>query len=43
LYLPEEVLVERAAIDALPSARLSSGLTSLARRRVVLDLPKRYY
>ncbi len=43
LYLPEEVVVERAAIDALPSSRLSSGLTSLARRRVVLDLPKQYY
>jgi hypothetical protein len=42
LYLPEEVVVDRAAIHALPSARLSSGLTSLARRRVVLDLPKRY-
>jgi uncharacterized protein YbaR (Trm112 family) len=42
-YLPEEVIVERADVDALPSTRLSSGLTSLARRRVVLDLPKRYY
>jgi uncharacterized protein YbaR (Trm112 family)/SAM-dependent methyltransferase len=43
LYLPEEVVVERAAVDSLPSTRLSPGLVSLARRRVILDLPTRYY
>jgi len=42
-YLPEEVVVARTDAETLPSARLTPGLTSLARRRVVLDLPKRYY
>ena len=43
MYLPEEVTVDRAALDALPADRLPAGLTELARRRIVLDLPKRYY
>jgi SAM-dependent methyltransferase len=43
LYLPEDVTVDRAAIDALPASRLPDGLADLARRRVVLDLPRSYY
>jgi uncharacterized protein YbaR (Trm112 family) len=42
-YLPDEVLVDRAAIDSLPAATVSGELADLAARRVVLDLPKRYY
>ncbi len=43
LYLAEEVTVDRAALAALPASALPPGLADLARRRVVLDLPKRYY
>jgi uncharacterized protein YbaR (Trm112 family) len=52
-YLPDEETIERAAIDALPSlpslsaraARepLPPALADLVRRRVLLDLPVRYY
>lgn len=42
-YLPDEVVAPRAALDALPATRLSESLAELARRRVVLDLPPRYY
>lgn len=43
LYLPEEVDVSPAALAALPSDRLPDGLADLARRRVVLDVPRRFY
>ena len=42
-YLPDQVTVERALLDALPAAAVPPGLVELARRRVVLDLPIRYY
>jgi uncharacterized protein YbaR (Trm112 family) len=42
-YLPEEVFVDRTVLDLLPAAALPEGLAELARRRVVLDLPRRYY
>jgi hypothetical protein len=42
-YLPEEVTVDRSAIDALPAAAVAGPLAELARRRVILDLPKKYY
>jgi uncharacterized protein YbaR (Trm112 family) len=44
-YLPEEVSIERSALDALgrPGAPLPPALADLARRRVILDLPARYY
>jgi ubiquinone/menaquinone biosynthesis C-methylase UbiE len=42
-YLPEEVTVGREALAALPASELPDSLTELARRRVVLDLPRRYY
>lgn len=43
LYLPEEVTVARAALAALPSHVVPPGLAEAAHRRVVIDLPKRYY
>ena len=43
LYLGDEVTVDGAALAALPARRLPAALTDLARRRVVLDLPRRYY
>jgi uncharacterized protein YbaR (Trm112 family) len=42
-YLPDEVVVDRAALAALPAQNLPAPLADLASRRVVLDLPKRYY
>jgi len=42
-YLPAEEIADRAALDALPVARVSGALAGLARRRIVLDLPRRYY
>ena len=42
-YLPAEVSVDRDLLDALPAGAIPPGLTDLARRRVVLDLPERYY
>jgi uncharacterized protein YbaR (Trm112 family) len=43
LYLAEEVTVDGAALASLPASRLPAGLSDLARRRVILDLPKHYY
>jgi hypothetical protein len=42
-YLLDEVVVEVAALSALAQNRLSPELAELARRRVILDLPKKYY
>ncbi len=41
-YLPDEVVVHRAAFEALPGPVVPPALAELARRRVVLGLPKRY-
>jgi uncharacterized protein YbaR (Trm112 family) len=42
-YLPEEVSLDRGALAALEKGQLAAGLDDLVRRRVILDLPKRYY
>lgn len=42
-YLPDEVVVSSAALALLAEGRLAPELVDLARRRVVLDLPRRYY
>jgi len=42
-YLDEEAAVARAELDALPAATVSGRLADLAARRIILDLPKRYY
>jgi len=42
-YLPDEVIVSEATLAALRSGSASPEVTELRRRRVVLDLPKRYY
>jgi hypothetical protein len=42
-YLAEDVTVARAALAALPAGRLPADLADLARARVILDLPRRYY
>jgi uncharacterized protein YbaR (Trm112 family) len=42
-YLPDEAVVHRAALDTLPGGAVPPALAELAKRRVILDLPKRYY
>ena len=42
-YLPDRVAIDRASLAELASGRLPSGLLDLARRRVIVDLPKKYY
>jgi hypothetical protein len=42
-YLPDEAVVDRAALSALDAGILRPDLVELTRRRVILDLPKRYY
>jgi uncharacterized protein YbaR (Trm112 family) len=41
-YLPDAVVIERASLALLEAGRLPPELADLARRRVILDLPKRY-
>ena len=42
-YLPEDVVLEPGDVASLKAGRLSGQLVELARRRVIVDLPKRYY
>ena len=42
-YLPDEVTVDREAIEALPGSAVARSLAPLVTSRVILDLPKRYY
>ena len=42
-YLPEELTIERAALASLESGRVAGDAIELLRRKVIVDLPKRYY
>jgi hypothetical protein len=42
-YLPEEVTISRQALQALEQGRVPAELSDLVRRRVIVDLPKKYY
>ena len=42
-YLPEEVTISRQALQALEQGRVPAELADLMRRRVIVDLPKKYY
>jgi uncharacterized protein YbaR (Trm112 family) len=42
-YLPDTVVLDRRALTALEAGRLPDDLAELARRRVIVDLPRRYY
>ena len=42
-YLPADLVIDRTLLAALEGGRLPAALAELARRRVILDLPKRYY
>jgi uncharacterized protein YbaR (Trm112 family) len=42
-YLPETLTLDRTAVDGLAAGRVSGELVDLLRRKVIVDLPKRYY
>jgi uncharacterized protein YbaR (Trm112 family) len=42
-YLPDETVIGRRDLEMLPAAAVTGALAELARRRVILDLPKHYY
>jgi uncharacterized protein YbaR (Trm112 family) len=42
-YLPETLTLARSVIDSLATGRVSGELIDLVRRKVIVDLPKRYY
>lgn len=42
-YLPEQVVVNRAALGALPARTLPPILADLAKQHVIVDLPTNYY
>ncbi len=42
-YLPDEVTIERRALAAIAEGRVPGDLADLVRRRVIVDLPKKYY
>ena len=43
LYLHDEVPVDAGTLASLPANRLPAGLADLARRRIILDLPKQWW
>jgi hypothetical protein len=42
-YLPEAVIVDRRLLAALGAGEFAGELIDLARQRVILDLPRKYY
>ena len=42
-YLPEELTLDRSALAALATGVVAGDLLDLVRRKVIVDLPKRYY
>ena len=42
-YLPDEVTLDAAALTALNEQKITPELLELTRRRVILQLPKKYY
>ena len=42
-YLPETLTLDRGAVDSIAAGRVSGELIELLRRKVIVDLPKRYY
>ncbi len=42
-YLPETLTLQRSAVASLANGRVPAALSDLVRRKVIVDLPKRYY
>jgi uncharacterized protein YbaR (Trm112 family) len=42
-YLPEELTLDRSTVASLQTGLVAGELSELVRRKVIVDLPKRYY
>jgi uncharacterized protein YbaR (Trm112 family) len=42
-YLPEEITLDRDLVAAIEAGQISSDVADLLRRKVIVDLPRRYY
>ncbi len=42
-YLPDELTLDSSVVASLDTGRVSGDVVELVRRRVIVDLPKRYY
>ena len=42
-YLPDALTIDRASLEAMAAGNLTPELEALLRRRIILDLPRRYY
>ena len=42
-YLPETLTLDRSVVDSLAAGRVSDEMIDLLRRKVIVDLPTRYY
>jgi hypothetical protein len=42
-YLPDTFTLTRAALEAIAAGRLTDDMSDLVRRRVLVDLPRKYY
>ena len=42
-YLPEALMLDRSAVASFATGKVSGELIELLRRKVIVDLPKRYY
>jgi hypothetical protein len=42
-YLPETLTLDRSVVASLASGRVSDEMIDLRRRKVIVDLPTRYY
>ena len=42
-YLPDALTIDRASLTAMAAGQLTPELEAFVRRRIILDLPRRYY
>ena len=42
-YLPDALTLDRASLEAMAAGTLTPELEAFLRRRIMLDLPRRYY
>jgi len=42
-YLPDSFTLDRAALDAIAGGRIPPGMTDMVRRRILVDVPRKYF
>ena len=42
-YLPDALTIDRASLSAMAAGNLTPEMETFVRRRIILDLPRRYY